>query len=127
MTGAEREGSRDGRTRLPANVAIGKWHTGGHLEIAPGELAVEAWSVARKPTSQERIVQRELAVTMICARVALPWINTSVIIRDGSRTGVATFWGFARPRLRRLLAEAGFQVREKATWFDVGYSAAKSR
>jgi hypothetical protein len=119
---ASQTGWRDAPAHLSVVVGahIRLWYSGGRLTVMPGVIILEAGSVLRRFTGVERVVHRSPRVTVIYARLAWPWSNTSVVVEGTDRTAVATTWFGMRRRLRRALLAAGFEVEEVRTLFSLG-------
>jgi hypothetical protein len=92
----------------------------GWLTIRQGAIILEPGRILRRLTSVTRIVHTDPKVTMICPRVAPPWINTHILVEDPGQAAIAGTWGFARRRLRRALQTAGFEIVDLRTWFSWG-------
>jgi hypothetical protein len=67
-----------------------------------------------------RVEHTDRTVTLIRTRLVPPWMNTSLVLRGHDRSAVATTWFGARRKLRGALRSAGFNIEEKAAWFDMG-------
>jgi hypothetical protein len=109
---------------LPARFIVGanvkRWRSGGRLVVAPGSIAFETGSMLRAVTSVALVVHTDPRVTLITSRLALPWLNTHLVLFDENNAVVASTWPLARRRLRRALHAAGFAVDEVKTWFSWG-------
>jgi len=108
----------------PASFVVGanikSWRGGGHLGIWPGAVILEPGPLLSKATSVSRIVHTTSTVIFVRARLAPPWLNTSIILIGDDESAVASTWGLARGRLRRALGAAGFVIEEVPTWFSLG-------
>jgi hypothetical protein len=99
---------------------VGFWWGGARLEIFPAAIVLEFGQVLRSTTSVPRVVQTRPTVTLIRARLAPPWFNTSLIVKGENESGIASMWVLSRRRLRRALQAAGFTIEEVSTWFSLG-------
>jgi hypothetical protein len=105
-----------------ATFRVGVWvapvNGGGWLTVAPGAITLDAGRVTRGLSGVRRIVQTDREVTLVTARLVPPWFNTSLMVSDGRTAAQVSMPIGARGRLRAALDEAGFDVRETATWFS---------
>ena len=87
--------------------------------MTPGAIVVDIGRATRGLSGVREIVQTDREVTLVTARLAPPWFNTSLAVSDGRTSAQVTTWIGARARLRAALNGAGFDVRETATWFSL--------
>ena len=107
---------------LSTTVALvaGTTRSRGDLRIKPGRISVDVGRLATRVFGVEPIHHTATDITMACARVALPWYNTALLLDDETRTIAAIFPGVFRPRFRRALSAAGFTLVERKTWLSLG-------
>jgi hypothetical protein len=87
--------------------------------VAPGAITLKVGRVTRGLSGVREIVQTDREVTLVTARLVAPWFNTSLMVSDGRTAAQVAMPILARGRLRAALDEAGFDVRETATWFSL--------
>jgi hypothetical protein len=109
---------------LPAVFSVGanvaNVRGGGHLTIDRGRIVLEFGPMLSRAAGVSKIVHERSEVTLIRARLGLPWMNTSVVVTGEGQVGIATTWFGARHRLRSALEGGGFVVRDAATWISPG-------
>ncbi|MEA2410962.1 MAG: hypothetical protein QOC77_1523 [Thermoleophilaceae bacterium] len=106
----------DGAVTFRVGVRMAPVNGGGRLTVAPGAITLDVGSVTRRLTGVREIVHTDREVTLVTARLVAPWFNTSLMVSDGRTAAQVSMPIFARGRLRAALDEAGFEVRETATW-----------
>jgi hypothetical protein len=115
---------------LPAvfrvGVRIRPVNGGGRLTIDRDVIVLEPDRPTRSPSGVERIVHTDRRVAFVTARVAPPWMSTSLVVHDGAASGYAVTWLGARSRLRAALLAAGFDVEEVTTWISQRGGAGQS-
>jgi hypothetical protein len=112
-------GSEGGRV-FSVGVLLRNVAGGGHLVIAPGHVELRPGRLSKKISHVDGIRQEGTDAIMYWARAMPPWMNVSVVVSDGSQTGLATGAFWMRRRLKSALQGAGFQVTERVTWFERG-------
>jgi hypothetical protein len=96
----------------------------GRVVLARGRLTLESrpgrWAgLVRQPPV---VVHSGLDVQLLRTRLAPPWMNTHLVISDGTRVALAAVpWG-TRRRTREALGQAGFNVMTRRCWVSVGGS-----
>jgi hypothetical protein len=105
---------------LTVGAHVRDWYGGGLLIVRPGVITLEPDRIMRWLTSVASVVHTSPKVTMMYARFAPPWINTSVVVESPTETATAGTWWPARRRLRQALQAAGFEVEEVRTAFSLG-------
>lgn len=97
------------------------WRGSGTLYVAPGFLACEPAGLAKKLGEARPVRHEGLVVDLFVARLVPPWFNVTIPIRGVDDVMVASRPLWSRKMLRKLLAEAGFQIVEHVTWTDRGF------
>jgi hypothetical protein len=82
-------------------------------------MTLDVGRVTRRLSGVREIVHTDREVTLVTARLVPPWFNTSLMVSDGRTAAQVSMPILARGRLRAALDEAGFEVRETATWFSL--------
>jgi hypothetical protein len=94
---------------------------GGHLSVNPGVLVLRIGRVTRRYAGADELRHVSPQVEVFRAR-ATPWNSMAVVLKDDSRTVLATLPRWSRAPLLTSLRQAGFQPTEHVTWFDRGFA-----
>jgi hypothetical protein len=108
----------DGAITFRVGVRVAPVNGGGWLTVAPGAITLDVGRVTRGLSGVREIVHTDREVTLVTERLVPPWFNTSLMVSDGRTAARVSMPILARGKLRAALAEAGFEVRETATWFS---------
>lgn len=88
----------------------------GTLMISPDSVVFYPSALTHKRTRAGDLLHSDGSVTVTTARLCPPWANTFVILQDRSSRVRLAASVFSRGKLRRALREAGFIVRDAASW-----------
>jgi hypothetical protein len=105
--------------RMKAGAAVGSANGGGTLIIDQGALVLEPGPLTRRQSGVERVVHDRHEVTMIKSCLLPPNMNTYLVLEADDRVVVAAVPGWQRARIRVLLADAGFSLREERRWISM--------
>lgn len=103
-------------TDFSVGAVVGLDHGGGTLMVWPGVLILYPGAVSRRSSGATEIRHVSRSVVVIYARGMPPWMNTRVVIDDGTRTALAVSPMWSRRRLLRSLSTAGFEVTVERGW-----------
>lgn len=106
-------------------ATVGAATGGGTLMVGPRSLVLEPGPMTRRHSGIDRLAHDRSAVTVITSRLLPPHMNTRLLIEAGEAVAIAALPGWFRPRLRRALHEAGFEVREQRRWLSMGLEHAR--
>jgi hypothetical protein len=108
-------------------ATVGLVQGGGTVTISREAVAFKQGELVARLNGPTVVRHTDRHITFVKARLGLPWLNTALIITDGKTTVSAGFWGVGRSRVRGALRRAGFEVRERATWFSLGAEPRSAR
>jgi hypothetical protein len=92
----------------------------GRLFVGPGAIELRPSTLSRRMSKVECVRHRGTNVQLYRARLIPPWINSSVVVSDGTRTVLATFPAWMRKRIVKELHDSGFHTTEKVNLIDRG-------
>jgi hypothetical protein len=110
---------------LAVGAVFVAWHGGGRLLVRHGAVTLRPSRVLVVPDSATGITQESGNLLMYWPRIAVPWLNTyvmvaGVMVAGGMRARRAGVPSWMRRRLRRGLAETELHVIERQTWLFTG-------
>ena len=90
---------------------------GGVVAVYPGRVVASTDRALRALTGIAEIVHTSADIQMTTPRVAPPWRNAAVVLRDPNAPPVVVHT--RRRAMRSALTRAGFQVEERRTWLSM--------
>jgi hypothetical protein len=95
------------------------------LTVAPGVVFLGLAPDSRRALGVGHVTHDDGVITMLKARLHLPFANTRVVLEEPHLVAVATLAGWSRARFRSSVARAGFELREVTGWMSPPLDAAE--
>lgn len=116
-------GGNDSSSERPivfrVGVYVGAVGGGGRLLISPATIELQTGRATQMLSRSPKIVHRERTVTLLTARFMPPWYDTALLLVGDGQSATAVTSILRRRALRVALRQAGFEVKERVTWFSL--------